>query len=65
METKRKQGKISISRKIVSHIAYDAKGQAQSEYFQDINTNNDRNKIFKMAQAIKDTNKDVTAEKCL
>ena len=44
---------------------YDAKQQAQSKYFQDINTNNDRNKICKMARAIKDTNKDVTGEKCV
>ena len=29
------------------------------------NTNNDRNKIFKMARAIKDTSKDVTREKCV
>ena len=43
----------------------DAKEQAQSEYFQDINTKNYRNKIFKIAQAIKDTNKDVTGEKCV
>ena len=44
---------------------YDAKNQAQSKYFQDINTNNDRNKTFKMARAIKDTYKDVTGEKCV
>ena len=44
---------------------YDAKQQAQLKYFQDINTNNDQNKIFKMARAIKDTNKDVTREKCV
>ena len=44
---------------------YDAKQEAQSKYFQDINTNNDRNKICKMARAIKDTNKDVTGEKCV
>ena len=43
----------------------DAKQQAQSKYFQDINSNNDQNKIFKMAWAIKDTNKDVTGEKCV
>ena len=44
---------------------YDAKQQAQSEYFRDKNTYNDRNKIFKMALVIKDTNKDVTREKCV
>ena len=44
---------------------YDAKQQAHSKDFQVINTNNDRNKIFKKAQAIKDTNKDVTGEKCV
>ena len=38
METRRKQGKISISRKTVTRTVYDAKEQAQSEYFQDINT---------------------------
>ena len=43
----------------------DTTQQAQSKYFQDINSNNDRNKIFKMAWAIKDTNKDVTGEKCV
>ena len=41
------------------------KQQAQSKYSQDINTNNDRNKIFKMPRAIKDANKDVTGEKCV
>ena len=41
---------------------YDAKQKAQSEYF-DQNTNNDRNKIFKMGRAIKDTNKDIIGEK--
>ena len=30
-----------------------------------MNTNNDWNKIFKMAWAIKDTNKDVAREKCV
>ena len=44
---------------------YDVKQQAHSKDFQVINTNNDRNKIFKKAQAIKDTNKDVTGEKCV
>ena len=44
---------------------YDAKQQAQSKCFQDINTYNDQNKIFKIARAIQDTNKDVTREKCV
>ena len=44
---------------------YKAKQHAQSEYFRDINTSNDRNKIFKMAHTIRDTNKDVTGEKCV
>ena len=44
---------------------YDAQQQDHSEYFRDINTNNDQNKIFKMARAIKDTYKDVTREKCV
>ena len=44
---------------------YKAKQHAQSEYFRDINTNNDRNKIFNMARAVKDTNKNVTEEKCV
>ena len=39
--------------------------QAQSKYIWDINTNNNQNKIFKMARAIKDTNKDVTRERCV
>ena len=46
-----------LAKKAASHVVYDAKQQAQSKYFQDINTNNDQNKIFKMARAIKDTNK--------
>ena len=33
--------------------------------FRDINKNNARKKIFKMAWAVKDTNKDVTREKCV
>ena len=41
---------------------YEAKQQAQSEYFRDIDTKNDRHKIFRIAQAIKDTSKDVTGE---
>ena len=44
---------------------YVAKQQPQPEQFRDVNTNNDRNKISKMAQAIKDTNKGVTGEKCV
>ena len=62
MKTRRKQGRISISeKKVASRTVYDAKQQAQSEYFRGINTN----KIFKMAWPIKDTNKDVTGEKCV
>ena len=34
-------------------------------HFRDINTKNDRDKIFKIARAIKDTNKDVTEGKCV
>ena len=52
-------------KKAASRAVYKAKQHAQSEYFRDINTNNDQNKIFKMARAIKDTNKDVTGEKCI
>ena len=59
VETRRKQGRISISEKSV----YDAKQQTQSDYFRDTNTNNDRSKIFEMAWAIKYANEDVTREK--
>ena len=59
VETRRKQGRISISEKSV----YDAKQQTQSDYFRDTNTNNDRSKIFEMAWTIKYANKDVTREK--
>ena len=52
-------------KKAARRAVYDAKQQAHSKDFQVINTNNDRNKIFKKAQAIKDTNKDVTGEKCV
>ena len=44
---------------------YDAKQQAQSEYFWDINTNNDQDEIFKVVRVIKDIIKDVTGEKCV
>ena len=54
-----------LAKKAASRAVYDAKQQAQSEYFRDKNTYNDRNKIFKMALVIKDTNKDVTREKCV
>ena len=54
-----------LAKKAARRTVYDVKQEAQSKYFQDINTNNDRNKIFKMARAIKDTNKDVTGEKCV
>ena len=63
VETRRKQARIPISKKL--QTVYDAKQQAQPEYFRDLYRNNDRNKIFKMAWAIKDTNKDVTGEKCV
>ena len=52
-------------KKAARRAVYDVKQQAHSKDFQVINTNNDRNKIFKKAQAIKDTNKDVTGEKCV
>ena len=52
-------------KKAARRAVYDAEQQAHSKDFQVINTNNDRNKIFKKAQAIKDTNKDVTGEKCV
>ena len=54
-----------MAKKAASRDVYKAKRQAQSEYFQDINTNNDQNQIFKMAWAIKDTNRDVTGENCV
>ena len=54
-----------LAKKAASRAVYDAKQQAQSEYFRDINTSNDLNRIFKTARAIKDTNKDVTGEKCV
>ena len=54
-----------LAKKAARRTVYDVKQEAQSKYFQDINTNNDRNKICKMARAIKDTNKDVTGEKCV
>ena len=54
-----------LAKKGASHAVYKAKQHAQSEYFRDINTSNGRNKIFKMAHTIKDTNKDVTGEKCV
>ena len=34
-------------------------------HFRDINTKNDRDKIFKIARVIKDTNKDVSEGKCV
>ena len=56
----RSKEKCQSAKKAASHPVYDAKQQTQSEYFSDINTNNDPNKTFKMACTIKDTNKDVT-----
>ena len=53
---------ISWQKEASIYAVYYAKQQAQSKYFEDINTNNDRNKIFKMIQTVKDTNKDVTGE---
>ena len=41
VETRRKEGRMSFSKNVASHIVYDAKQQAQSEYFRDINTNNE------------------------
>ena len=38
-----------LAKKAASRAVYDAKQQPHSKYFQDINTNNDWNKIFKMA----------------
>ena len=55
----------NLAKKAARRAVYNAKQQAQSEYFSDINTNNNRNNIFKMAWAIKDTNKDVIGEKCV
>ena len=49
-------------KKSASCAVYEAKQQAQSEYFRDIDTKNDRHKIFRIAQAIKDTSKDVAGE---
>ena len=41
VETRRRQRRISISKKAASRAVYDAKHQPQSKYFQDINANND------------------------
>lgn len=63
-KTRKKQGGIPISKKRCNRALYDAKQQAQSEYIGDIDVNNDENKMFKMARAIKGTYKDVT-NKCV
>ena len=54
-----------LAKKSASCAGYDAKQQAHSENFRKINANNDQNKILKMAQIVKDTNKDVTGKKCI
>lgn len=64
VQTRRKQ-EHQLAKKAASCALYDARRQAQSEYFREINTHNDRNKIFKMAQVIKGTHKDITREKCV
>ena len=40
VETRKKQGRISINKKAASCTVYDAKQQAKAEYFRDINANN-------------------------
>ena len=60
-----KKKEYQLAKKAASRAVYDAKRQAQSEYFWDINTNNDRDRMFKRAREIKDTTKDVTREKCV
>ena len=53
---KRKQRKLGgrkeeyhLTKKAAIRAVYNAKQHTQSEYFREINTKNDRNKIFKMA----------------
>ena len=50
------------AKKAANRAVYVAKQQSRTRYFQDINLENDRNKIFKMARSMKE---DVVGEKCV
>ena len=53
----RSKEEYKVAKKNAYCTVYNAKQQAQSEYSQDINTENDQNKIFKMVWTTKGTSK--------
>ncbi len=59
-----KEAYLKVKRKAKTAV-YTAKRDAQTEQFRDINSNNDKNKIFKMAHKMKRENLDVVGEKCI
>ena len=64
VETRRKQGRISISEKKLQAVLCMVLNSKLSQNIFETNINSDWNKIFKMAQTIQNTYKDATGEEC-
>jgi hypothetical protein len=53
------------AKRAANYGVHHAKRESQAQHFQDINDDNSRNKIFKMARNMKENNRDVIGDKCV